>query len=114
VRVEFKSKVVVHFDQHKALIASASLADNGAVHTVAINALTVFDVVHVHPLFAPDARASDWLRCRRGVFGPRNFPTQLFFRLLPRACEISFCSCASLIRKISHHWEESRKDIAPD
>jgi hypothetical protein len=58
VRVEFKSKAVVHFGQHKAPIASASLADNGAVHTVAINALTVFDVVHAHPLL----RASDWLR----------------------------------------------------
>jgi hypothetical protein len=49
VRVEFKSKAVVHFDQHKAAIANASVADNGAAHTIAINALTVFDVVHTHP-----------------------------------------------------------------
>ena len=48
VRVEFKSKAVVHFDHHKAAFASASLADNGAVYTVAINALTVFDVVYAH------------------------------------------------------------------
>jgi len=26
------------------------LADNGAAHTVAIDALTAFDVVHAHPL----------------------------------------------------------------
>src|SRR6516164_11127989 len=45
-RFEFKSKAVVHFGQDKTLIASASLADNGAMHTVAINTLTVFDVVH--------------------------------------------------------------------
>jgi hypothetical protein len=50
VRFEFKGKAVVHFDQDKALIASASLSDNGAVHTVAINALTVVDVVHAHSL----------------------------------------------------------------
>ena len=50
MRVEFKSKAVVHLDQHKAPIASASLADNGSVHTVAINALTVFDVVHAYQL----------------------------------------------------------------
>jgi hypothetical protein len=50
LRVEFKSKAVVHLDQHKAPIASASLADNGSVHTVAINALTVFDVVHAYQL----------------------------------------------------------------
>jgi hypothetical protein len=49
VRVEFKSKAVVHFDQHKAPLASASLADNGAVHTVTNNALTVFYVVYAHP-----------------------------------------------------------------
>jgi hypothetical protein len=30
----------------RALIASVSLADNGAIHTVAINTLTVFDVVY--------------------------------------------------------------------
>jgi hypothetical protein len=30
--------------------AGAALADNGPVYTVAINALTVFDVVYVHPL----------------------------------------------------------------
>ena len=64
VRVEFKSKAVVHFDQHKALIASASLADNGTVHTVAFNALTIFHVVHDHPILAPDIRTSDWL-CRK-------------------------------------------------
>ena len=52
VRVEFKSKAVIHFHQRKAPIARASLADNGAIHTVAINALTVFDVVHAHPLLA--------------------------------------------------------------
>jgi hypothetical protein len=50
VRVEFKSKTVVHFDQHKASFASASLADNGAVHTIAINALTLFDVVFANPV----------------------------------------------------------------
>jgi hypothetical protein len=44
-----------HFDQHKALIASAALADNGAMHTVTINALTVFDVVHVDSHLAPIA-----------------------------------------------------------
>jgi hypothetical protein len=43
---------VVHFDQHNPPIANASLADNGAVHTIAINTLTVFDVVHAHPVFA--------------------------------------------------------------
>ena len=48
-RVEFKSKAVVHFDQHKAPIASPSLADNSAIHTVAINALTVCDVIYPHP-----------------------------------------------------------------
>jgi hypothetical protein len=50
VRAEFKSKAVVHFDQHKASFASASLADNDAIHTIAINALTVFDVVFAHPV----------------------------------------------------------------
>jgi hypothetical protein len=34
LRVKFKSETVVHFDQHKAPIASASLADNGTVHTI--------------------------------------------------------------------------------
>ena len=50
MHVEFKSKTVVHLDQHKAPIASASLADNGSVDAVAINALTVFDVVHAYQL----------------------------------------------------------------
>jgi hypothetical protein len=49
VRVEFKSKAVAHFDQHKAPVASASLADNGAIHTVTNNALTVFYVAYAHP-----------------------------------------------------------------
>jgi hypothetical protein len=64
VRVEFKSKAVVHFDQYKTPIASASLADDGAVHTVAINALTVFYVVNAHRLLAPVVRVSGWL-CRK-------------------------------------------------
>jgi hypothetical protein len=37
------------------------------MHTVAINTLTVFDVVHAHPLLAPVVRASDWLH--QGVIG---------------------------------------------
>jgi hypothetical protein len=45
-----------------APITSASLVDNGAAHTVAINALTFLDVVHAHRLLAPVVRASDWLR----------------------------------------------------
>jgi hypothetical protein len=49
VRVEFKSKAVVHFDQHNTPAASASLADDGTVHTVTNNALTVFYVVYAHP-----------------------------------------------------------------
>jgi hypothetical protein len=52
VRVEFKSKAVVHFYQHKASITNTPLTDNGAVHAVAINTLTVFDVVNAHPLLA--------------------------------------------------------------
>jgi hypothetical protein len=50
LRVEFKHKAIVHLDQHKAPIAGASLADNGSIYTVAINALTVFDVVYAHSL----------------------------------------------------------------
>ena len=57
MRIEFKRKAVVHLDQHNTPIASVSLADNGSVHTVAINALTVFDVVHTHPLLALSLRA---------------------------------------------------------
>jgi hypothetical protein len=49
VRVEFKSKPVVHLDQYKAPIPSASLPDNGSVHAMAIDALTVIDVVRAHP-----------------------------------------------------------------
>jgi hypothetical protein len=49
VRVEFKSKAVAHFDQYNAPVASASLADNGAIHTVTNNALTVFYVAYAHP-----------------------------------------------------------------
>jgi hypothetical protein len=58
LRVEFKSKAIVHFDQHKAPTASASLADNGAVHTVAINALT--DVVRTHPPLAPSFKGNKY------------------------------------------------------
>ena len=50
MRVEFKSKAILHFDQDKPPFACASLAYNGAVHTVAINALTVADVIYVHLL----------------------------------------------------------------
>jgi hypothetical protein len=50
LRIEFKRKAVVHLDQHEAPIANASFTDNGSVHTVAINALTIFDVVYAHPL----------------------------------------------------------------
>ena len=64
VRFEFKSKAVVHFDQDKALIASASLSDNGAVHTLAINALTIFDLVHAHPALSSIATALT--ACARG------------------------------------------------
>jgi hypothetical protein len=46
VRAEFKSKAVVHFDQHKVPIANTSFANNGAVHIVAFDALTVFNVVY--------------------------------------------------------------------
>jgi len=45
LRIEFKSKAVVHLGQHKAPIASDSLADNG----LAINAFTVIDVVRADP-----------------------------------------------------------------
>jgi hypothetical protein len=63
LRIEFKRKAVVHLDQHNTPIASVSLADNGSVHTVAINALTVFDVVHTHRLLAPvGARNTHYLR----------------------------------------------------
>ena len=57
LRVEFKRKAVVHLDQHNRPIASVSLSDNGPVHTIAINTLTVFDVVHTHPLLASSLRA---------------------------------------------------------
>jgi hypothetical protein len=50
LRVEFKSKAVVHFDQYEVPIANASFADNGSVHTVAIHPLTVFDIVYAHHL----------------------------------------------------------------
>jgi hypothetical protein len=40
-------------------IASASLADNGAMHTVAVDTLTVFDVVHANPFFSCSRRL--WL-----------------------------------------------------
>src|SRR6516164_11813199 len=63
-RFEFKSKAIVHFGQDKALIASASLADNGAMHTVAINTLTVFDVVHANQALS--------LRSRFRLGGCRN------------------------------------------
>ena len=59
MRVEFKSKTVVHFDQYKAAFASALVANYGPVDTVAINALTVFDFFYAHPLF--------WLHCSRSV-----------------------------------------------
>jgi hypothetical protein len=52
VRVEFKSKAVVHFDQYKAAFASASVANYGPIDTVAINALTVFDFFYAHWLLA--------------------------------------------------------------
>jgi hypothetical protein len=51
VRVEFKSEAVVHFDQHKAAFASASVDNYGSTDTVAINTLTVFDFFYAHPLF---------------------------------------------------------------
>jgi hypothetical protein len=47
LRVEFKSEAVFHFGQNGTMLARLSDADNGAVHAVAINALTVFDVAYV-------------------------------------------------------------------
>jgi hypothetical protein len=46
--LSLRVKAVVHLDQNNAPIASASLANNGSVHAIAINALTVFDVVHAY------------------------------------------------------------------
>ena len=60
MRVEFKSKAVVHFDQQNAPPASASLADNGAVHTVANNALTLFMSSILIRFFGSSARVSNW------------------------------------------------------
>lgn len=48
MRVEFESKTVLHFDEHKAAIAGSSLAYNGAVHTVAIYAVTFANVINAH------------------------------------------------------------------
>lgn len=66
VRIKFKSKAVVHFDQHKAALRSASLADNCTIHTVAIDALTVFDVVYTHPLLAPTSMRRNGIHLRSG------------------------------------------------
>jgi hypothetical protein len=62
VHIEFKSKAVVHFDQHKAPLGSASLADNSAIHTVAIYALTVIDVVYTHLFFRSNLDTGGFLR----------------------------------------------------
>jgi hypothetical protein len=62
VRVEFKGKAIVHFDHHKVPIACASVADNGTVHAIAINALTAFDVVHAHPPLVVSALVAPYRR----------------------------------------------------
>ena len=48
MRVEFKSKAILHFDQDKPPFACASLAYNGAAYTVAINTFNFFDVAFAH------------------------------------------------------------------
>jgi hypothetical protein len=62
VRVEFKSKAVVHFDQQKAALASASFLNNCSVYTVAANALAVCELVYTH-LFLGSTYKRNWIGC---------------------------------------------------